>query len=509
MQGGVIDGLVLMLAYFWLVPVGVMVGMVVGGIPGLSPPNALAAMIPVLIVLPPEAGLVFCISLYAGAEMGNSFPAVMINIPGTAAAAVTAIEGYALRKKGQAARALGVCIMASTIGALLGGLASISFAPLLAALALRFSAVEICIIILFGIAVIAQISAGSLAKGLLAGLFGLLLATTGTDPLWGQMRGTFDIPYLFDGFTEIAVLVGLLGFSELMLIVERGNRVEAQDTHVSVGFSEIAKGYWLVLTRPFQALRAAAVGVAVGLIPGAGGSAASFVAYQQANSFASPESRKRFGKGSYAGLLAADTSNNAMVGGALVPLLTLGLPGSATMVVVLVIMQYHGLEIGPRLFETNGQLAYAVLWSQFAAAPFIFVFGTMLAWVAHRVAYVPKGVLVPVVGVFCVVGAFARNQYMFDIWTMLAAGILGYFMKKHGYPVIGLLLGLLLGHYFEGNLFRGLRMGFGSPTVFFERPLSLILWAMLLVVILGPFISQRLMRKTKPDDGNTLSGGAG
>ncbi|MDP2739839.1 MAG: tripartite tricarboxylate transporter permease [Pseudorhodobacter sp.] len=490
MSNAVVDGFLITLQYFWLVPLGAMVGMIVGAIPGLSPPNALAAMIPVLIVLSPEAGLIFCISLYAGAEMGNSFPAVMINIPGTAAAAVTALEGYELKKQGRAARALGVCIMASTIGALIGGVASISSAPLLAELALRFSAVEISIIIVFGLVVIAQISAGGLAKGLFAGFFGLMLATAGTDPLWGQMRGTFGSSYLFDGISTVAALVGLLGFSELLIIIEGNNKAQRDLSSVKLGLSEIVKGFKIVLRRPFQCLRAGGIGVAVGMVPGAGGSAASFVAYQQSNAFASPKAKKFFGRGSYEGLLAADTANNAMVGGALVPLLTLGLPGSATMVVVLIIMQYHGLEVGPRLFETSGPLAYAVLWSQFLAAPFILIFGTLLASVAYRVAYVPNNILVPIVAVFCIIGALTRNEILFDVWVMLIFGVIGYFMKKNGYPVIALLLGLLLGHYFEGNVFRSLRMGFGSPEVFFTRPIAIVLWLLLVSVVVVPIISK-------------------
>lgn len=494
----VMAGFELMAHNLWIIPLGVMAGMFVGGIPGLSPPNALAMMIPVLIVIPPDIGLTLCISLYAGAEMGNSFPAVMINIPGTASAAVTSLEGYPLRNEGKAARALGICILGSTFGAILGGIASITSAPLLGRLALTFSATEICIIVLFGISLIAQLSTGGVLKGLLAGFAGLMLATTGTDPVWGQQRATFGTPYLFDGITAVAALVGLLGFSELLIIAERFTGAKGDVAkQIDVGFSGILKGYRDVLKRPFQVLRSALIGIGIGIIPGAGGSAAAFVAYQQAYAFASRESKPYFGKGSYDGLLAADVSNNSMVGGALVPLLTLGLPGSATMVVVLLVMQYHGLEIGPRLFERHGELAYALLWSQFAAAPFILIFGTFLAWGAYRVAYVSASYLVPVIGVFCIIGGYARHEYLFDVGLMLGCGVLGYFMKKHDYPVIGLLLGLLLGHYFEGNLFRGLKMGFGSPVQFFERPASIVLWLMLAgVLFIPPLLQMRHKRKT-------------
>ena len=353
-----LEGFQLFLSHIWVVPLGVLLGMFVGGMPGLTSSGTLAMLLPILMALPAEISLMLGVSMYAGAEMGNSFPSVMLNIPGTPAGAVTCFDGYPMMLRGEAARALGICIMASMIGALFGGVAAITLAPTIALVALRFGPAEICIVILFGLAIIAQLSAGGVARGLLAGFFGLLLATTGTDPTYGQFRGTFDIVYLFDRLPIVAVLIGLLGFSEVLVHAEKGfaRLVESKggDAGGSVGWTGIVQGFRDTVRRPVEWLRASAIGVGIGAMPGAGGSVATFVAYQQSAAFAPPERKKQYGKGAHEGLIAADASNNAMVGGALVPLLTLGIPGSGSMAVLLVVMSYHGLYVGPRLFTFSG-----------------------------------------------------------------------------------------------------------------------------------------------------------
>lgn len=294
--------------------------------------------------------------------------------------------------------------------------------------------------ILFGLTIIAQLSVGGLAKGLLAGFLGLLLATTGTDPTFGQFRGTFGIVYLFDQLPIIAVLVGLLGFSEVLVHAESGiASLLADDVKVpeaNVGLRGILTGFVDTLKRPIEMLRAGLIGLGIGAMPGAGASVATFVSYQQSIAFAPPERKKTYGKGSFEGLIAADTTNNAVVGGALVPLLTLAIPGSGSMAVLLVVMIFHGLYVGPRLFEFSGDIAYAVLWSLFAGAFFVLVIGTILAYFAYRVALINLKIILPVIAVFCVLGSFAKNAYVFDMGLMVGFGCLGFLMKKYEYPVV-------------------------------------------------------------------------
>lgn len=494
-MSGVYDGFILLLSVIWVVPLGLLVGMFVGAMPGLNSSGMLAVLLPLLILMPPEIGLVFTVSLYAGGEIGNSFPAVMLNIPGNASSAVTAIEGYPMVMRGDGAKALGICIMASTLGAIVGGAAAITAAPALASFALRFSSVEIAIVIIFGLVAIAQVSSGSLLKGLMAGALGLLVATIGTDPIWGQFRGTFNSVYLYDGMPVIPVLIGLLGFSELLKIIEEGAEKPKSQKLTSIGLNGIFSGFIAVFKKPVEWIRASISGLIVGIIPGAGSSVASFIAYQQSMAMANDEERKQFGNGSEKGLMAADAANNAMVGGSLVPLLTLGIPGSSAMAVMLVVMGYHNLQIGPLLFQNHAPLAYAVLLSQFVASIFILAIGTLLAWFAYRLAKVPVNTFLPVVAVFCLIGGFAQNQYLFDMGIMLIFGVIGYVMKKHGFSVIALLLGVILGSLFEGHMNRAIMMGRGSLEIFFTRPLALTLWALLLLTLLGPVIWNWIRRR--------------
>lgn len=482
----------------WLVPIGVFVGMFVGAMPGLNASGMLAILLPLLVSLPPEMGLVFGVSLYAGGEVGNAFPSIMLNIPGDASAAVAAIEGYPMMLRGEGSKALGLSIMGSTLGAVFGGFVSLLMAPMLSLVALKFSSVEICIIILFGLVAIAQLSAGGIVKGLMVGALGMLLGTTGTDPMWGQFRGTFGIPELYDGLSIVAVLIGLLGFSEVLKMIEEGVTQPKATEQKSIGLQGIFEGFRETFRRWVVVARSALTGLLVGLIPGAGGTVASFLSYQQALSFASPEEKKLFGKGSTDGLLAGDTANNSQIGGSIVPLLTLGLPGSSATAVLLVVMAYHNLDIGPRLFTSNGDIAYVVIWSQFSAALVLFIMGTVLALFAARLAYVPISSLLPIIVVSCLIGAFGENQYIFDMGLMILFGVVGYLMKTYNYPVTALLLGVILGPRFESHFERGLKMGFGSPELFFTRPLALLLWALLLLTLFGGPILRRL--RERPED---------
>lgn len=489
-------GLDVLTSIVWVVPIGVLAGIIVGAMPGLNASGMLAILLPVMVLLPPEVGLVLAVSLYAGGEVGNSFPAVMLNIPGDASSAVAALEGYPMTARGEGAKALGMCIMGSTFGALFGGLCSLVAAPLLGAAALYFSYVEICIIILFGIVAIAQVSSGGLLRGLMVGLCGLLIATTGTDPIWGTFRGTFGSIYLLDGVPVLSALIGLLGISELLRMVESGQMGAKSSMKVqSVGIRGVLGGMRETLRYPLDLVRASITGTIIGIIPGTGGTVATFLSYQQAQAWAPEAEKKEFGKGSKRGLIAADTANNACVGGSIVPLLTLGIPGSSSAAVLLVVMAYHGLEIGPRLMAVNGGIAYAVIWSQFIAAFFVLLFGGILALFAYRLAYIPVRTFLPIIFVAGLIGSFSQNQYIFDMGMMLFFGVIGYFMKKYKYPVVALLLGIILGSTFEANLMRGLKLGFGSPELFFTRPLAQLLWAVLAITVLIPVLLRYLRNR--------------
>ncbi|ATW27399.1 tripartite tricarboxylate transporter permease [Candidatus Formimonas warabiya] len=487
-------GLEMLLSNLWIVPIGVLVGIIIGAIPGLSSSNSLAILLPMMLGLPVETALIFGVSLYCGAEVGNSYPAILVNIPGTGSAAVTTFDGYPMAQNKQAAEAMGLSIFSSFIGGVIGGLVCLTSAPLISKVALKFSSVEMTIIILFGVAVLAQLSSGGLAKGLMAGFFGLLLSTTGVDPIWGQIRATFGSMYLMDGMPVIPALIGLLAFSELLISLEKNEAVSLVEDSQSLGLKGIFQGFRYTIKSWVNTLRSSLIGVIVGAIPGAGASIASFISYQQTVAFAPSEEKKTFGKGNPEGVIASEAANNGVVGGSLIPLLTLGVPGSASMAVLMVVMAYQGLALGPRLFVQNGDVAYAVLWSQFAAAVFMLVIGTACAYSFYRLAYIPMTLLVPVVSVISIIGGYAPRQYIFDMGLVIIFGILGYVMKKYEYPPAAMLLGLILGPLLEANAFRGLKIGLGSPSIFFTRPLAVLLWILLIITFVGPEIKRKLAR---------------
>ncbi|MDR0622243.1 MAG: tripartite tricarboxylate transporter permease [Deltaproteobacteria bacterium] len=485
-----------MLAHWWVTLAGVVAGILIGATPGLTSSNCTAIMLPFILALRPVTGVIFVISLHAGSQVGNSFPAILLNIPGTPSAAVTTIEGHALARLGQASRALGVCVFGSVFGGIFGGLASIMLIPWLAPVALRFSPVELTVIILFGIVVIGPISRGSLIKGLVSGLFGLLVSTSGPDPMWGRFRGTFGLVELYDGVPLVPALVGLMAFSELISLVFKG-QTDRPTALQSITMKEILKGGLDVIKRPIESFRSSIIGLIVGIIPGAGGSVASALAYQQAAVFATKKEAPKFGKGSVNGLLAADASNNAMIGGALITLFLLAIPGSSTDAVLLVALTYHGLVMGPEFFHMNGDLAWAALSSQFAAAFFCGLCGVLLAYVMGRMVNVKLIILIPFISVLTFIGGFASMGLTFGIYVMLVCGLLGYYMKKHGYVPLAFLMGLVLGGQLEANFFRGYRMGHRSFSIFFESPIALTVWGLMLITLLSPLL-RSLFAKRAP-----------
>jgi putative tricarboxylic transport membrane protein len=281
--------------------------------------------------------------------------------------------------------------------------------------------------------------------------------------------------------------VGLLAFSELFnLLATIDSKVEVMTQKVRM--RDILAGCMAVLKRPVALMRATVIGIVTGAVPGAGGSLSAAVAYQQAMTFASEEERAKFGKGSIDGLLAAEVSNNSMVGGALVPLFTLGLPGSTTDAVLLVALTYHGLVMGPEFFSMNGDVAYAALTSQFVAAIFIGIVGLLLSWVVARVVNVSLTIIIPIIAILSFVGGFAETRLTFGIWVMLCSGMLGYVMKKYNYVPLAFLLGFILGDGFEANLFRGLRMGHNSFEIFFRSNISIALWILLAATLIYPLV---------------------
>lgn len=480
------DVIAVLLSGLPYIAAGVLVGVIAGALPGFGASNTLIIMLPLTLQMEVNDALLLVVGLFVGVRLGGAIPAILINVPGTASGAVTALEGYPLNKQGKTNLALGVALAASVVGSLASGVLALFAAPLIATVALAFSAPEIFALTIFSIAMVGQISGDDLAKGWLAGAAGLLVGSIGVDPMWGMERGTFGFVELYDGIPVIAALVGLFAISEVMVMAEdeirarrEGRKIERSISKSRVG--EIISGCRFALSRPVDLLRSTMIGSFIGALPGAGANIASFLSYQQAVTFSPNEKdQKLFGKGNPRGIIASEAADNACASGALVPMMTLGIPGSASTAVMLLLMSAHGLNVGPQLFTESPVSAYAILGGIPVAALLLIGIGLICILIASRVVLVPVLVLAPMIGIFALAGAYAARYLMFDVYLALIFGVVGYVMRKEGFPPQAMLIGVILARAAESNFFIGLREGFGSPTVFFTRPITLLIWAMLI-----------------------------
>lgn len=462
---------------------GVIVGILGGAMPGVSPSMAVAILLPFTFGMTPTMGLVMLCSIYLASNYGGSITAVMINTPGTPSAVVTAFDGYPLAKKGLAGYGLGVSLVASVMGGFVGIIILICFSAPLANVALKFWPAEYFALAILGLTTVASLGGGKWLEALIAVLLGLLLNTIGLDHVSGASRFTFDILRLYDGFSFIAALIGLFALSEVFTNVEAGNFKPFGEGGEEEKISEwpSIKTY---LSLKWGMLRAGVLGTIIGIFPGAGGTIASFIAYDVEKRLSKhPE---EFGKGSLEGVTAAEASNSSSVGGALVPLLTLGIPGSASTAVLIGALMIHELRPGPELFTKHPEIVYTLFSSLFVANFALLIFGALGSRIWIKVTRVPKTVLYPMIFAFSIVGSYAVRSSVFDVGVCLGFGVVGWLLNKYKYPSSPIVLGLVLGTLIEMNLQMTLLMG--GPEMFFTRPLSAVLLALAALSLAAPML---------------------
>lgn len=473
---------------------GFLVGFIVGAIPGFNDANLMAILLPFTLLLKPEVAIVTMAAIYAAAQAAGSIPAILMNIPGTPGNAASTIEGYALAKKGRAGYALGVSFGASTVGALFGAILAFGLAPVLGLFALRFGPAEMFLLAVLGITVVSSLAGNDMPKGLLIACFGVLLSMIGADDMAGFARATFDVDYLYDGLPLIPVLLGLFAIPELVAMVKM-KAIASTQSAASRGWSEIFAGIKIGLGQgqKINLTRSSILGYVVGVIPGAGATIGSFLAYGQARQWS--RNKKAFGTGSEEGLVATDSANNATAAGAMVPTLTLGLPGSASTLVMLACLYLHGVNPGPAFFMDFQVQAYTILLSLFLMPILLLVFGVILAKYAQRIVFIPTMYLIPIVTVLVFIGAYAWRFMVFDIILMLIFGLIGILLKRGGYPIPVLLLAIILGPMLESEFIRALAIdGYYS---FVKTPISLVLLAIIALSLLAPVILNVLSKKSK------------
>ncbi|MEQ5856099.1 tripartite tricarboxylate transporter permease [Halomonas sp. EF61] len=471
---------------------GVIAGVIASAIPGFTITMAIVLTLPLTFTMDPLQGVATMLAVYVGGYTGGLISAALLGIPGTPSSVATTFDAFPMARKGEPGRALALGIWASFFGALVSVVVLIIAAPPLALIAVKLGAWEYFSLIIFAMTVVASLVGKSMLKGLMTGLLGLFIATVGSDPMMGVARFTFDSDLLANGFPFLVVLIGIFAVSQLLSEVEDAEGVKHGKALMpdDVNFNPMA-ALKETLSYPVNLVRSSLVGVFIGAVPGAGGSIANLLAYDQAKR--ASKTPEAFGTGTPEGVIASESGNSATSGGGLIPMIALGIPGSAVDAVLMASLMVHGIGVGPRLIMDHGDLVYGMFMAMLVAALMVLVVCLFSMRWFLRVTEVPKSIIVPVVLVCCVIGAFALNNRVTDVYLLLGVGVFGYVLSKLDYPLAPLVLGVILGPIAETNLRRAL-MSDENWMLFFTRPISL---GLLLLAALSIVLAVRHHRRAK------------
>lgn len=456
--------------------IGVALGIIFGILPGLTSTMAIALIIPLTFGVSSDIAFSALLGVYVGSIYAGSITAILISTPGTPAAAATLLEGPQLSAKGHAGKALSMTTIASFVGGVFSCLILALLAPKLANFALSFGPPEYFALGFFGLSVVAGLSAGSVIKGLISGLVGMLIATIGIDPVSGTVRNTLDFSDLIGGINITPALVGLFAISQVALKLEDHIDGKALKHKIKTTLSTISIREFL--TNIANMIRSSAIGTFVGIIPATGSGTASYIAYNECKRFSNKEQKIKFGTGHIDGLAATESANNAVTGGALIPLLTLGIPGDVVTAVLLGGILLQGLTPGPLLFVQSPEVVESIYWALFLANIFMLLIGVLAIKYIVKIVDVPVQILMPIIVTLCVLGSYSVNNSEFDVFVMLAFGFVGYLMEKLKFPLPPLLLGFILSPIVEENFRKSMVMSMNDFSIFIERPIS---FAILLV----------------------------
>ncbi|WP_280566736.1 tripartite tricarboxylate transporter permease [Chromohalobacter sp. 296-RDG] len=497
MYGSLIDALpaVLSLGNFAAVVIGVIAGICIGALPGLSATMAVSVLIPFTFGMDPLIALGMMAGIYNGAMYGGSIPAVLLRIPGTPAAVATSFDGYPMAQQGKGGYALQVSVVSSAIGGIASAIVLMLLAPPLAKVTLLFGPSEVFWVAVFGLSAIVFLLGGDVLKGLMSACFGVFVSLIGLDTISGFDRYTFGHLELLDGINIVVLLVGLYALPPAIALLE-----EVIDVDTSTAGKLNTVSIWKAIPSMLRFwktwLRSAVIGVFVGILPGAGGSMGAFLSYNEARR--ASHNPDNWGKGEPEGVAASETSNNADTASALIPALTLGIPGTAVAAVMLGGLLIHGLQPGPMLFRDNPDIVFGFMWQFLFAAILLIILGGALATNSFaQVLRLPRPLLGAFIITLVLVGVYSINGRMFDVYLMLGFGLIGYFMDKLKFPLPPVVLGLILGSLAEQNLRLALRIGGGEWGVLTASTTSQVIIAMILLVVLMPLIS-RVLRRNKP-----------
>lgn len=481
--------------------IGVAVGVLVGAVPGINGPMAIALFIPITYYMTALTAIGFLVGLNKGAFFGGAVSAVLLRTPGTPEAAATAWDGYPLTQQGKGEKALRMALYSSVAGDFLSTIVLIAVAAPLAALALFMGPAEIFALISLALTVVAGIGSTSIGRGLIAAAFGILLGLVGTEPVTALPRLTFDVYQIGDGFSLIPLAIGMLAFSEILVQLERfthrgageelTNAFSTKPEDRFVRMRELIESFWTLL-------RGSLIGIGVGAMPGLGAPVASFISYDQA--MKRSRHSAEFGKGRLEGIAASESANSSVVASSLIPLFVLGIPGNLAAAMLMGAFMIHGMQPGPLLFEENAQLMYGIYGSLLLASLFLLVIGRLGLRLFCKAVEIPAMMLYPIVIFTCVMGSYLGRSSLFDVGVMLAFGVLGYFMRKFDYSYVALLIGFILAPEWERALQQVVIISEFDTFMFFRRPVAVALMALTLFVVARTFwnsLSKR--RRAQPE----------
>lgn len=468
-------------------------GLFIGAIPGLTATMATALLVPITFYMDPLSAIAAIIASSAMAITAGDIPGVLLRIPGTPASAAYVDESYAMHRRGKTEMALGIAIVFSAFGGMIGAVVLLIAAPFLAAIALNFSSFEFFWIAVLGLMTSALIST-SPAKGLFSLLLGLFVSTIGLDITSGQPRFTGAFRELYAGISFIPVMIGMFAFAEFLREISKRLENQAPPERISIKKNPYAGMIALLVKYPWSFIRGAGIGTAIGVMPGVGGDVAAWISYGMSKKFS--KEPEKFGTGHPEGLVEAGSTNNSALSSAWVPALVFGIPGDTITAIAIGVLFMKGLNPGPQLFIENPTMFSAIVLVFFAANLMMIPIGYVAIRASASIVAIPRNVLLPVILVFCFVGAYAVNNSAFDVVVMLLAGVVGYLLEANKFPIAPVILGLVLGPVVEQNMIQSLQIGNGDPLSFFSRPVSATL-GLLVAVIVAYSIYASLRRRAR------------
>ena len=465
------------------------IGVVIGVLPGLGATTGAALLLPFTLTMDPVHAITVLATIYVSATFAGSITAILINTPGTSAAAATTFDGFPLAQRGEAGRALGVAVVSSTVGGVFSVIVLCIAAPMLARVAYQFRPPEYFALTLFGLSMLASISSGGAVKNLIGGVFGVWLATIGAERATGIERFLFGNYELYEGLSFVPVFIGLFAMSELLVQSKRVNRIASAIgmNAVKLPSKEDYKKIWKTI------LRSCGIGTFIGILPAEGATVASMIGYSEARRWS--KNKEEFGKGAIEGIAGAEAANNAATGGAMVPTMVLGIPGSGTTAIILVGLMVHGLRPGPYLFTEQVDKVYQIFGAMLVANLMFLGMGLYAAKFFARISLIPAAILWPIVFALSVVGSYSLSSSLLDIWIVLIFGVIGFFARRHGFAVAPIAVGLILGEMVESNLQNSLKMFEGKWWLIFTQPLAVLFLLLAFLGLCGPAIYGWLTRK--------------